>query len=60
MMGRLAILWDVPVTVAVGTQLIPFGPAAALRFQGQTFTAYPGGGEAAWIARVRAGELVSR
>ena len=56
MMGRLADLWGVPVTVAHGTQLIPYTAAAALRFQGQTFTAYPGGHEAAWIARVLARE----
>lgn len=55
MMARLAVLWDVPVTVAVGTQLIPFTSAAALRFQGQTFTAYPGS-EESWIARVVAAE----
>src|SRR5262245_23031153 len=39
MMERLARLWEVPVTVAVGKQLIPFTAEAALRFQGHTFTA---------------------
>jgi hypothetical protein len=60
MMRKLATLWGVPVTVAVGTQLIPFTEAAALRFQGQTFTAYPHGTERAWIAQVLAGERTSR
>jgi len=61
MMGRLANLWDVPVTVAVGTQLIPYQVDTALRFQGQTFTAYPGGSRGAWISRVLSGEsLVCR
>jgi len=61
MMGRLANLWDVPVTVAVGTQWIPFNAATALRYQGQTFTVYPGGSQGAWISRVLSGEsLVCR
>lgn len=60
MMSRLATLWGVPVTVAVGTQLIPCGPDTALRFQGQTLTAYPGGVEAAWIKRVLADERMCR
>ena len=60
MMDRLARLWGVPVTVAVGTQLIPYDAAAALRFQGHTFTAYPGGTLRAWIAQALAGERVSR
>jgi hypothetical protein len=60
MMERLARLWDVPVTVAVGKQLIPYTAAAALRFQGHTFTAYPGGTLRSWIARVIADEAMSR
>jgi hypothetical protein len=60
MMGRLARLWGVPVTVAVGTQRIPFTAATALRFQGQTFTAYPGGTLRSWIAQVLAGESARR
>ena len=60
MMGRLAVLWDVPVTVAMGQQYIPRNPAEAMRFQGQTYTAYPGGSQRAWIARVLAGERTSR
>jgi hypothetical protein len=31
----------------------------ATRFQGATFTAYPGGSERAWIARVLTGERAS-
>ena len=60
MMGRLAVLWDVPVTVAMGQQYIPRNPAEAMRFQGQVYTAYPGGSQRAWIARVLAGERASR
>jgi hypothetical protein len=56
MMGRLAVLWDVPVTVAMTPQNIPMDADDATRFQGATFTAYPGGSERAWIARVLAGE----
>ncbi len=56
MMGRLANLWQVPVTVAMGPQQVPFDSGAALRFQGQTFTAYPGGNEGDWIHRVVDGE----
>lgn len=57
MMGRLAQLWNVPVTVAMGLQRIPMNGPTALRFQGHTFTAYPQGGEEGWLARVRAGEV---
>jgi len=60
MLQRLAHLWDVPVTVAMGTQAVPFTSAQALRYQGQTHTAYPGGSETAWIARVLGGERTSR
>jgi hypothetical protein len=56
MVERLANLWGVPVTVATGVQFIPVNPATALRYQGHTFTAYPGGHEASWIARVLASE----
>jgi hypothetical protein len=60
MMGRLAVLWGVPVTVAMGAQYIPRDAAEAMRFQGQVYTAYPGGGARAWIAHVLAGEMASR
>ena len=60
MMQRLSSLWDVPVTVAVGTQHIPYNAADTMRFQGQTFTAYPQGGSRAWINRVLARERASR
>jgi hypothetical protein len=60
MLRRLAGLWGVPVTAAMGPQAIPMHSAEALRFQGQTFTAYPGGSEAAWIAEVLAGERACR
>jgi len=56
MMGRLATLWNVPVTVAMGLQYIPIDGPTALRFQGHTFTAYPQGSEEKWLARVRAAE----
>jgi|SRR5690348_915448 hypothetical protein len=60
MMGRLAGLWGVPVTVAVGKQFIPRIAEEAFRFQGETFTAYPGGSKNAWISRVLAEERTSR
>jgi hypothetical protein len=60
MMERLSRLWNVPVTVAMGTQRIPYTAAHALRFQGQTFTAYPGGTLRSWITQVLVGEAVCR
>ena len=41
-MQKLADLWNVPVTTAFIDQWIPYDKASAFRFQGRTFTAFPG------------------
>jgi hypothetical protein len=60
MMQQLSDLWNVPVTVAMGTQFVPFNYMDAMRFQDQTFTAYPGGNAHRWLERVRQSEAVCR
>jgi len=48
LMHSLANLWQVPVSVGVGDQV------SILKFDGQTFTAYPGNGNLhTWSQRFR-------
>jgi peptidoglycan hydrolase-like protein with peptidoglycan-binding domain len=58
LLGRIANLLGVPVTVGIGLQPIPRQAATAFRFSGRTFTAYPHHGDLrSWAHAASSGEV---